>query len=152
MLPVQFGTAEHFRTHYINFRVTDFDGTYHTILGQPALTKFMAVLHYSYLVLRMPTEHGILTLRGNVYTAYTCEEESFKVAEATDLSINMEQTWSMPPRLPLTTWRSQSCKPHARASSPRTTRRSSWSMSILARQPFLGPIWIPNRKTRSLGF
>jgi hypothetical protein len=40
----------------------------------------------------MPTEQGVLTLRGNVYTAYTCEEESFKVAEATDLSIRMEQT------------------------------------------------------------
>jgi hypothetical protein len=92
MLPVQFGTAEHFRTDYIHFMVADFDGTYHTILGRPALTKFMAVPHYSYLVLKMPTEHGVLTLRGNVYTAYTCEEESFKVVEATDLSIRMEQT------------------------------------------------------------
>jgi hypothetical protein len=40
----------------------------------------------------MPIEQGVLTLRGNVYTAYTCEEESFKVAEATDLSIRMAQT------------------------------------------------------------
>jgi hypothetical protein len=52
----------------------------------------MVVPHYSYLVLKMPTEHDILTLRGNVYTAYTCEEEGFKVVEATDLSIRMEQT------------------------------------------------------------
>jgi hypothetical protein len=34
----------------------DFEGTYHAILGRPALTKFMAVPHYSYLVLKMPTE------------------------------------------------------------------------------------------------
>jgi hypothetical protein len=40
----------------------------------------------------MPTEQGVLTLRGNVYIAYTYEEESFKVAEATDHSIRMEQT------------------------------------------------------------
>jgi hypothetical protein len=40
----------------------------------------------------MPTEQGVLTLRGNVYTAYTCEEESFKVAEAIDLSIRMKRT------------------------------------------------------------
>jgi hypothetical protein len=92
MLPVQFETAEHFRTDYINFVVVDFDGTYHAILGRPSLTKFMAVPHYSYLVLKMPTEHDVLTLRGNVYTAYTCEEEGFKVAEATNLSICMEQT------------------------------------------------------------
>jgi hypothetical protein len=52
----------------------------------------MAVLHYSYLVLKMPTEHSVLALSGNVYMAYTCEEEGFKVAEATDLSIRMQQT------------------------------------------------------------
>jgi hypothetical protein len=89
---VQFRTAEHFRTDYVNFVVADFDGSYHAILGRPALTKFMVVPHYSYLVLKMPTEHGVLTLRGNVYTAYTCEEEGLKVAKATDLSIRMEQT------------------------------------------------------------
>jgi hypothetical protein len=89
---MQFGTVEHFRTNYVNFVVTDFDGTYHAILRRPALTKFMVVPHYSYLVLKMPTEHGVLTLRGNVYTAYTCEEEDFKVAKVTDLSICMEQT------------------------------------------------------------
>jgi hypothetical protein len=89
---VQFGTTEHFHIDYVNFVVADFDDTYHAILGQPALTKFIAVPHYSYLVLKMPTKHGILTLRGNVYTAYTYEEEGFKVAEATDLLIRMEQT------------------------------------------------------------
>jgi hypothetical protein len=67
MLPVQFGTAEHFRTDYINFVVADFDGTYHAILGRPVLTKFMVVPHYSYLVLKMPTEHGVLAIRGSVY-------------------------------------------------------------------------------------
>jgi hypothetical protein len=43
-LPVQFGTSNHFRTDYVNFVVADFEGTYHAILGRPALTKFMAVL------------------------------------------------------------------------------------------------------------
>jgi hypothetical protein len=92
MLPVQFGNPNHFRTDYVNFVVANFEGTYHAVLGRPALTKLMAIPHYSYLVLKMPTEQGVLTLKGNVYTAYTCEEESFKVAEATDLSIHMEQT------------------------------------------------------------
>ena len=72
--------------------VADFDGTYHTILGRPSLTKFMAVPHYSYLVLKMPTEKSVLTVRGNVYTAYTCEEEIFKITEAIDLSICMAET------------------------------------------------------------
>ena len=52
----------------------------------------MAVPHYSYLVLKMPTEKGVLTVRGNIYTAYTCEEESFRVTEAIDLSIRMAET------------------------------------------------------------
>ena len=40
----------------------------------------------------MPTEKGVLTLRGNVYAAYTCEDDSFKIAEAHDLSIRMVET------------------------------------------------------------
>ena len=72
--------------------VTDFEGTYHAIHGRPALTKFMAIPHYMYLVLKMPTEKGVLTLRGNVYAAYTCEDDSFKIAEAHDLSIRMAET------------------------------------------------------------
>jgi hypothetical protein len=72
--------------------VVGFDGTYHAILGRPSLTKFMAVPHYSYLFLKMPTEKGVLTVRGNVYTVYTCEEESFKITEAIDLSIQMAET------------------------------------------------------------
>ena len=89
---MQFGTPDHFRTDYVNFMVADFEGTYHAILGRPALTKFMAIPHYRYLVLKMPTEKGVLTLRGNVYTAYTCEDDSFKIAEAHDLSIRMAET------------------------------------------------------------
>jgi hypothetical protein len=86
---VQFGTADHFHTDYVNFVVADFDGTYHAILGHPAITKFMAVPHYRYLVLKMIIEKGVLTLRGNVFVAYTCEEDNFHVAEAHDLSLPM---------------------------------------------------------------
>jgi len=91
-LPVQFGMPDHFRTEFVNFVVADFDGTYHAFLGRPSLTKFMAVPHYSYLVLKMRIEKGVLTVRGNIYTAYTCEEESFKITEAIDLSICMAET------------------------------------------------------------
>jgi len=79
-------------TEFVNFVVADFDGTYHAILGRPSLTKFMAVLHYSYVDLKMPTEKGVLTIRGNVYMAYTCKEKSFKITEAIDLSICMAET------------------------------------------------------------
>jgi hypothetical protein len=35
----------------------------------------MAVPHYVYLLLKMPTEKGVLSLRGNVLVAYNCEKE-----------------------------------------------------------------------------
>jgi hypothetical protein len=89
---VQLGTADHFHTNYVNFVVADFEGTYHAILGRPAITKFMVVSHYKYLVLNMPTEKGVLTLRDNVFVAYTCEEDNFCVAEAHDLSLRMAAT------------------------------------------------------------
>ena len=63
---------------------------YHAILGRPALAKFMVVPHYTYLVLKMPTEQGVLSLRANLDVAYNCEKESFTLAEATDISIRMQ--------------------------------------------------------------
>ena len=88
-LPVQFGTAKHFRVDCINFLVADFNTAYHTILGRPAFAKFMAVPHYTYLVLKMPMEHGVLSLRANLDVAYSCEKESFMLTKATDISIRM---------------------------------------------------------------
>ena len=87
---VQFGTADHFCTEYVNLFVTDFDTAYHTILGRPALAKFMVVPHYVYLVLKIPTEQGVLTLRANVSTAYDYEREGFTIADAMDRFARME--------------------------------------------------------------
>jgi len=81
-LPVQFGTASNYRVEHINFYVTDFDTAYHTILGRPALAKFMAVPHYAYSVLTMPSPAGVLSLWANLSIAYACEIESLALAEA----------------------------------------------------------------------
>jgi hypothetical protein len=40
----------------------------------------------------MPTEKGILYLRGNVHIAYNCEKEGYATAEALELSIHMQQS------------------------------------------------------------
>jgi hypothetical protein len=63
---------------------------YHAILGRPALAKFMVMLHYTYLVLKMPTEQGVLSLRANLDVTYSYEKESFALTEATDISIPMQ--------------------------------------------------------------
>ncbi|XP_066361190.1 uncharacterized protein [Miscanthus floridulus] len=89
-LLVQFSTADHFCTDHVNFLVADFNTTYHAILGRPAIAKFMDVPHYVYLLLKMPMEQGILTLRANLNTAYDCERDSFALDEAADISIRMQ--------------------------------------------------------------
>jgi hypothetical protein len=53
VLPVTFGeTRENYHTEYIKFEVTDFETSYDAILGKPAIAKFIAVPHYTYLVQR----------------------------------------------------------------------------------------------------
>jgi hypothetical protein len=54
VLPVTLGeTRENYRTDYIKFEVADFKTFYHAILSRLAIAKFMAVPHYTYLVLKM---------------------------------------------------------------------------------------------------
>ena len=86
-LLVQFGTASNYCIEHINFYVADFNTAYQAILGWPALAKFMAVPHYAYLVLKLPSPAGVLALRANLSVAYACETESLALTEATNLSI-----------------------------------------------------------------
>jgi hypothetical protein len=76
VLPVTFGTRENYRTEFIKFEVANFESSYHAILGRPALAKFMAVLHYVYLLLKMPGQCGVLTLRGELKKSYDCNQEA----------------------------------------------------------------------------
>ena len=68
--------ASNYRVKHINFYVADFNTAYHAILGRPALAKFMVVLHYAYLVMKMPLPIGVLALRDNLSIAYAYEAES----------------------------------------------------------------------------
>jgi hypothetical protein len=61
-LPVTFGTPANYCTKFIKFEVVDFESSYHAILGRPALAKFMAIPHYSYLLLKMSGPNGVLSL------------------------------------------------------------------------------------------
>ena len=61
-LPVTFGTPSNYRTEFIKFEVADFDSSYHAILGRPAQAKFVAIPHYSYLLLKMLGPNGVLFL------------------------------------------------------------------------------------------
>jgi hypothetical protein len=83
VLAVTFGTRENYRTEFIKFEVANFESSYHAILGRPALTKFMAVLHYVYLLLKMLGQSGVLTLRGDLKKSYDCNQEVIQYASTT---------------------------------------------------------------------
>ena len=99
----------------------------------------------------MPTEKGVLTLRGNVYASYTCEDDSFKIAEAHDLSIRMAETMLDAKKT------SVDHLEILELEAPRKNIKSKEHMVIQlvdgdpSKTALIGPTWILNRKTRSSG-
>jgi hypothetical protein len=62
-LDVCFGNRQNYRKEKLNFKVMDWPSQYHAILRRPAFSCFMAVPHYTYLVLKMPGPRGIITVK-----------------------------------------------------------------------------------------
>jgi hypothetical protein len=58
-------------------RLTDFHRQH---LGKPAIAMFMAVPHYTYLVLKMPSPAGVLTLSGDLKISFDCDTEAVELA------------------------------------------------------------------------
>jgi hypothetical protein len=79
-LPVTFGTEENFRIEHLSFEVADFKSSYHAILGRPILVRFMAVPHYTYLVLKMPTPKKVLTVYHDLLISFKCDNEALEIA------------------------------------------------------------------------
>jgi hypothetical protein len=81
VLPITFGeTRENYHTEYIKFEVADFETSYHAILGRLAIAKFMVVPHYMYLVLKMPSPAGVLSLQGDLKISFDCDTEAVELA------------------------------------------------------------------------
>jgi hypothetical protein len=83
VLLVTFGMRENYRTEFIKFEVANFESSYHAILGRPALAKFMAVPHYVYLLLKIPGQSRVLTLRDDLKKSYDCNQEAIQYASTT---------------------------------------------------------------------
>jgi hypothetical protein len=100
ILPVTFReTRENYRTEYIKFEVADFETSYHVILGRPAIAKFMGVPHYTYLVLKMPSPAGVLTLQGDLKISFNYDNEAVELAATNQVPNAMIKIFAASKRL-----------------------------------------------------
>ena len=74
-LPVTFGDQFNYRMKTLTFEVVGFSRTFHAILGRPCYVKFMAIPNYTYLKLKMPGPHEVITVGTSFRCAYECEVE-----------------------------------------------------------------------------
>jgi hypothetical protein len=56
-----------------------------------ALSKFMAIPHYAYLLLKMPGPHGIISIRGDIKQAFDCDRESCNTADRLTTPIELQE-------------------------------------------------------------
>jgi hypothetical protein len=82
-LPVTFGTEENFRTENVQFDVAEVNLPFNAIIGRPALYRFVAIAHYGYLVLKMPSPAGVLSVRGDHTAALVAVERLHALAAET---------------------------------------------------------------------
>jgi hypothetical protein len=96
-MPVTFGTPENYRTEFLRFEVANFDCGYNAIIGRPGLAKFMAIPHYTYMILKMPGPQGIITVRADFQGAAECFRVAIQAALTTKPStISSTQVNSKP--------------------------------------------------------
>jgi hypothetical protein len=81
-LEVLFGEKDNFRRELIWFEVVDLISPYHALLGRPALAKFLAVLDYAYLKMKLLGPRGVITITGCYKKSMECVKASSKWAKA----------------------------------------------------------------------
>jgi hypothetical protein len=90
-LPVTFSNKANYRTEILTFKVVDWKGAYHAILGRPAYAKFMAVPNYTYLKLKLPGPNGVITVSGSFEQAYVRSREYFDLVTPAANSAELDQ-------------------------------------------------------------
>jgi hypothetical protein len=100
VLPVTFGESrDNYRTEYVKFEVAEFETSYHAILGKPAIAKFMAVPHYTYLVLKMPSPAGVLSLQGDLKISHDCDTEAVEITSTNQVPNAMMEIYTASKKL-----------------------------------------------------
>ena len=81
-LNVMFGTKDNYRTELLDFDVAHLGLPYNVILGDPALSKFMAITHHAYNIVKMPGSNSIITVHCDERDALNSLEQAYKVVVA----------------------------------------------------------------------
>ena len=56
------------------------ESAYHALLGRPALNKFMARCHISYLKMKLPGPNGVITIAGDFRRSIECASAGSNLA------------------------------------------------------------------------
>jgi hypothetical protein len=143
-LPVTFGTEENFHMENIVFDVPEVNLPFNAIIDRPALYRFMAIAHYGYFVLKMPSPIGVLTVQGDRAAALEAVEKLHALAAETacpdDGGRNPSTSGTKAPP------RRQRYNQPERMVSP---SKPSGSLRIPPRPPALRVIWTRNRNSHS---
>jgi hypothetical protein len=100
VLSVTFGESRDiYRTEFVKFEVADFETSDHAILGRLAIAKFMAVPHYTYLVLKMQSPVGVLSLQGDLKISLDCDTEVVEIASTNQIPNAMMEVYAASKKL-----------------------------------------------------
>jgi hypothetical protein len=133
-LPVTFGIEENFHTENVQFDVEEVNLPFSAIIGRPAQAQFMAIAHYGYFVLKMPSPAGVLTVQGDRAAALAAVDKLHALAVETSCPDDGG-------RDPLTSG--------TKAPTKVPKVQPSRSARILPRPPASRAIWSRNRNSRS---
>jgi hypothetical protein len=150
-MSVTFGTPENYRTEFLRFEVASFDCGYNAIIGRPGLAKFMAIPHYTYMILKMLRPQGIITVRANFQGAAECFRVAIQAALTTKPSTTSSAQANSKPEEDLAVPADEAQVVTSMRSTEETKRITSGSL-MNARPPSSAPAWTTNRKARSFSF
>jgi hypothetical protein len=77
----------------------DFETSYHAILSRPTISKFMAVPHYTYLVLKMPSPVRVLTLQRDLKISFDCDTKAVELAATNQVPNTMMEIFAASKKL-----------------------------------------------------
>jgi hypothetical protein len=74
-MPITFGYVHNTRTEQVVFDIVDMEYPYNAIIGRGTLNAFEAILHPTYLCMKIPSDQGPISVHGSQEVARRAEEK-----------------------------------------------------------------------------